>query len=59
VARGTMLADETYIFDTPAHANPVEASGTVFGYRLIGDEIGTDATWQLCANPDPDTVTRP
>ena len=57
VMRGMLNSDETYIFDTPEHSHPNEASGVLYGYRLIGDEIGPGKAWEDCA--DDETVTRP
>lgn len=37
--------------------DPDEASGVIYGYRLIGDEIGPGDAWEDCA--DAETVTRP
>lgn len=59
VAVGSIEAGETYIFDTPAHQRPHEASGSLYGYRLDPGEVGTGFHWEQCALPDPDTVTRP
>lgn len=59
VVRGLIEANEIYIFDTPAHANPSKASGSLYGYRMHPEEIGTGYHWQQCALDDPDTVTRP
>ena len=57
VIKGTLRSDETYIFDTPAHSHPYEASGAMWGYRLRPDEVGTNQIWEDCA--DLVTVTRP
>ena len=57
VINGTLRSDETYIFDTPAHTNPQQASGVMWGYRLRPEEVGTSQVWVDCA--DPETVSRP
>ena len=57
VVEGTLTSGETYIFDTPEHAHPHQASGSLYGYRLLEDEIGSDQVWQDCA--EPDTFTQP
>ncbi len=56
---GTLTATETYVFDTPAHANRKITNGVLWGYRLHQDEVRTEKAWIDCADPDPETVTRP
>jgi hypothetical protein len=57
VVNGTLRSDETYIFDTPAHTNPQQASGVMWGYRLRPGEVEASQAWVDCA--DPETVSRP
>jgi len=57
--QGTFVSPETYIFDTPAHADPKLATGVMEGVVLTPDQYGSGAVWSDCADPDPGSITLP